>query len=416
MNSIQNLTSHMMKNPIFKIGCLGSVSDGKSSAVRMFTGIETQKDSREKVRNITINQGYGNMKIFKSTHDYITTDSNTDEIADYTLVNHISFVDCPGHMELIKTTLGAIELMDGAIVVIAVDQPLTMKPQLAQHLAAAKLGNLKKIIICMNKIDLVDKLTLMKRKEELDRMLSLYDIKPYIVIPTCFNKKIGFNYIVQAIMELFNPDEFTNSDEPPLFSISRTFDINKPGTNWSDVVGGVIGGSLMKGVININDKLEIRPGIISRNQQKKLIWQPINITVNSIKTDTLSLDMVLPGSLVGLGTDIDPYYCKKNGLVGHVVGIKGMMPNVYTEIKIMLSFEESKLFGFSWIPKLKDNVILKIGTHMSDAKLIEIKTDKYIFELNKPACIRDMENIIVCKEIEKILRVVGLAQFLYSEN
>jgi translation initiation factor 2 subunit 3 len=306
--------------------------------------------------------------------------------------------------------------MDGAIVVVAADQPIENKPQLVQHFAAAKLGNIKKIIICMNKIDLVSKEVLLKRKEELDRILALYDIKPYIVIPTCFNKKIGFKYLIQAIMDLFNPNDILETDEHPLFSISRTFDVNKPGTNWDNVVGGVIGGTVSQGTININDMLEIRPGIISRNKQGKPTWDPIIIKVHSIKTDTTSLESALPGGLVGLGTDIDPYYCKKNGLVGHVVGLPGQMPNVYTEINIMLSFDQGKYFGFTWKPCIKDIVMLKIGTLTCDAKLVCINNDDYKFEMSKPVCISNMVNIIICKEIDKILRVVAQATFDYNHN
>ena len=186
----------IIKNqPIINIGCLGSVSDGKSTLVEKLTNIKTQKHSNEKHRNITIKQGYANMKIWENNDDYYTTNSNIENYNNYNLVNHISFVDCPGHQELIKTMLSSISLMDGAIVIIAVDQPLNNKPQLIQHLAAAKLSNIKNIIICMNKIDLVKKDILYQRKQELDILLEKYDIKPFIIIPTCFNKKIGLNKI-----------------------------------------------------------------------------------------------------------------------------------------------------------------------------------------------------------------------------
>jgi translation initiation factor 2 gamma subunit (eIF-2gamma) len=55
MNSSTNYTT-IMKRPRFNIGTLGSVSEGKSTLVKMCTGIMTQKDSREQVKNITINQ------------------------------------------------------------------------------------------------------------------------------------------------------------------------------------------------------------------------------------------------------------------------------------------------------------------------------------------------------------------------
>ena len=405
----QNKYNIMNHQPILNIGCLGSVSDGKSTLVKMLTGIETQQDSREKVKNITINQGFGNMKIFKNKDTFITTDSNTSNIPEHELVNHISFVDCPGHQELIKTMLGALELMNGAIVIVAVDQPITMKPQLAQHLSAAKLGAIDKIIICMNKIDLVDKAVLMKRKYELDTLLKTYDIKPYRIIPTCFNKKIGLNHLVNTIMELFNPDELLDSTKNPIFNISRTFDFNKPGTDWDDVVGGVVGGTLKSGKLKIGDKIEIRPGIIS-NIKGKISWEPLIVSIVSLKTDTTDLEEAVPGGLIGIGTDLDPFYCKKNALVGHVAGFPDNMPNVFVLINITISSIQN------WEPTLKDNVLLKMGTLTCDAKLVIINKKQYKFELSKPVCIRDNENIIICRNINKILTVVGNGILNYSEN
>ena len=49
-------------------------------------------------------------------------------------------------------------------------------------------------------------------------------------------------------------------DATPLMLIARSFDINKPGVSWKDVKGGVIGGSLLQGVLHEGDDIEIRPG------------------------------------------------------------------------------------------------------------------------------------------------------------
>ena len=389
-------TTYYLNQPIINIGCLGSVSDGKSTMVHKLTGIKTQKHSNELKRNITIKQGYGNLKIYTNGDEYYT-----EEHTDTKLVNHISFVDCPGHQELIQTMLSSISLMDGAIVVIAVDQPLNKKPQLIQHLAAAKIGKLNKIIICMNKIDLVPKHILMERKKELDEMLEEYCIKPYAIIPTCFNKNIGLNLLIKLIMELFNPQEFIDRTmSRSIFRISRSFDINKPGTDWNNVLGGVIGGSLISGKLSVGDKIEIKPGQISK-KDGKIICQTIVTEIKSIKTDTSELQQIVPGGLIAIGTDLDPYYSKNDGLIGNLVGLEGTLPNVYT--KITLNFNIITLFGFTWVPKNNDILILQIGTRTVESKLINANT----FELSKPVCIEKDEHIIICKNIDKILRIVG---------
>jgi translation initiation factor 2 subunit 3 len=394
--------------PIINIGCLGSVSDGKSTLVAKLSGIKTQRHSDELKRNITINQGYGNLKIYSDGVDYYTTDS-FENMDDYKLVNHISFVDCPGHQELIQTMLSSIVLMDGAIIVVAVsnNQSLSQKPQLIQHLAAAKLGKINKIIVCMNKIDLVTKEVLKERKIELDKMLADYDIKPYAIIPTCFNKKINMKYVIKAIVELFNPEEYiTKVTNNPIFRISRSFDINKPGTEWNKVMGGVIGGSLFNGKLAINDQIEIRPGQITKNKDGKFTCKPIITTILSIKTDTTDLNEIIPGGLTGIRTDLDPYYCKHNGLAGQIVGkVNCYLPEIYYEITLNITI--ITLFGFEWSPKINDLIMLQIGTKMSESKLIKINNQHYTFVLTKPTCIMDNEHIILCYNINKILKIVG---------
>jgi len=402
-----SINEYIKNQPIINIGCLGSVSDGKSTLVAKLTGIKPNIHSDELKRNITINQGYGNLKIFNTDKKYHTTDSTGDD-SNGELINHISFVDCPGHHELIKTMLASIVLMDGAIVVVAVNSPLSQKKQLKQHLAAIKLGKIKKIIICMNKIDLLkSKETLLERKLELDKMLIEYDIKPFAIIPTCFNKKIGLETVVKAIVELFNPDEYINRvEKDPFFRISRSFDINKSGIDWDKTIGGVIGGSLFAGNLSINDKIEIRPGQVSKDKNGKYICEPIITSIISIKTDTTNLTDIIPGGLIGLGTTLDPYYCKNNKLTGQVVGKIGTLPEIFTEITLIITI--ITLFDFEWIPQINDNLLLQIGTQLASAKLIKISDNKkYICTLSKPTCISNNQHIIICHNKNNVINIVG---------
>ena len=392
----------MNNQPIINIGCLGCVSDGKSTLIDKLTGIKTQKHSQEKVRNITIKQGYGNMKIWKDENDnqYHTTNSQYDNLNNLKLVNHISFIDCPGHNDYIKTLLGATSLMDGVIIVIAVDQPISNKQQLLQHLFITKIHKINKIIICLNKIDLVDKEVVLLRKKELDDLLVKYDINAHIIIPTCFNKMIGINNVINSIMDIFNPTNFIkNQNTNPLFRISRSFDINKPGTDWFNVNGGIIGGALINGTLNIDDEIEIRPGIINKNT-----WTPIKTKIISIKSDTLNLDKVISGGLIALGTNIDPYYCKNDMLCGNVVGLLDLLPQVYTNINI-----NTIIIDNDWLPELNNLLHLQIGTSSFDGKIISINNNIFNIELFKPVCITDNDNIIICFKINNIIKIVAQA-------
>jgi len=378
---------YIKTQPILNIGCLGCVSDGKSTLVDKLTGIKTQKHSQEKIRNITIKQGYGNMKIWKDNNNNYTTNND----GDYELVNHVSFIDCPGHCDYVKTMLSSTSMMDGVIIVIAVDQPINKKIQLLQHLLVAQVNQINKIIICLNKIDLVEKHVVQDRKEELDEILLKYNIKPYIIIPTCFNKMIGINHVINSIMTLFNPNDIIKKyNDKPLFRISRSFDVNKPGIDWNKVIGGIIGGSLIKGTLKINDEIEIRPGIINKDK-----WTPIKTKITSIKSDNINLDSIICGGLVALGTTIDTFYCKNDLLIGNVVGLVDNLPNVYTNIDITINYIDNL--------NMTDNIILYIGTNSFNAKVINKNNNKLNLELNKPVCIHDNDNIIICNNNNKII-------------
>ena len=101
------IAQYLEKQPITNIGMLGSVSDGKSTTVYQLTGTKTQKHSSELKRNITIKPGYANMKIYRDDEDKLIS-CNSSENKDYELLHHISFIDCPGHYELIITMLSNI--------------------------------------------------------------------------------------------------------------------------------------------------------------------------------------------------------------------------------------------------------------------------------------------------------------------
>jgi small GTP-binding protein len=412
---IENNQNNMEHQPIMNLGTLGSVSDGKSTLIYNLTGKTTQTHSSEKERNITIKAGYANLKIWYCNECEIYSNTNSEPLENTCLecgndckqVHHISFVDSPGHQNLILTMMGSVSLMKGAIVVVSAAEPIKMKPQLIQHLAAAKLAKIEKLIICFNKLDLISKDTALERKEELDNLLEELDIKPYIIIPTSLSRGLGISNVLKYIMEVFNPEiinKNVNTDKT-FFRITRSFDINKPGIDWSMVKGGVIGGGLISGTLNINDEIEIRPGIISKNKDK-LVHQPIFTKVLSLETDKTKLNNIVPGGLIGIGTNIDSYYCKNDMLNGNVIGKVGELPPVYTEFE--LDYKELTEFDGVWSsPKNGDTVFLQIGHISVEGRLAKMNKNKMRFTLSKPVCVEENTSILVCRKDGGILKIVG---------
>lgn len=382
----------MNNQPIMNIGLLGSVSDGKSTAVYQLTKTRTQRHSNEKKRNITIKPGYANFKIFK----------------DEKLIHHLSFIDCPGHHELILTMLSSVDLMSGVIVVISLAEDINNKPQLIQHLAAIKLAGIEKVIVCLNKLDLIDKFTAMKQKEIVDKLLDKYDIKPKYIIPCCFSRNLGIDYLKDAIMDTFNPKDINYSDDKMIFKTSRSFDVNKPGISYDKVVGGVLGGSLISGKLNVGDEIEIRPGIIGQ-KNNKLSCIPINAIVQSIKSEKNNYENINPGGLMAIGTHIDPYYCKNDNLAGNVIGFKGHLPSVYDEITINFNYTDD--FGYYDKIKNQEIVNLQIGTISIESRTINVKKKNITFKLSRPACIDDEQIILASVKTDKFY-IIGYGNLI----
>jgi translation initiation factor 2 subunit 3 len=194
--------------PIINIGMLGSVSDGKSTTVFGLTGKKTQCHSDEMKRNITIKPGYANMKIYENEGEY-----HLNNYTDSKLVHHVSFIDCPGHYQLIVTMMSCIKLMDGIILVVSAAEPIEKKPQLIHHIMAIKMSGIKNVIVIFNKLDLIKKKVAQDRYIELVTLLQKYEIEPKIIIPSSMNHNIGTDYLLKSIMKYMGPEIKNTNDK-----------------------------------------------------------------------------------------------------------------------------------------------------------------------------------------------------------
>lgn len=396
---------------------LGHVSNGKSSMIYQLSGTKTQRDSREKKRNITIKAGYANIKLWHCSNCKFNFSSN-ETINEYncdscdnlcSLDNHISFVDCPGHQELIETMMSSVSLMHGGIVIVSVVEPIKTQTQLLQHLITIKVNKLDNIIVCLNKCDLVSKEIVNERKNELDELLSKLGINPKIIIPTSFTKNLGIDYLIKAINYFFGPHFTQTTTSKPLCRITRSFDINSPGTDFTNVKGGCIGGSVISGCFEKNTFVEIRPGILTKNKNNTFSHEPIITKLLSFESDKKQLDTALPGCLIAMLTEIDPYLCKNDLLKGNIVTLVGQGLPIYHDIKVQ--YEIIDFIDFIWKPKKNDIIHLQINNMSSPAKIVSINDNIMNIFINKPICIDHSDNIIICIK-QGILQLVATATLI----
>jgi translation initiation factor 2 subunit 3 len=184
------------------------------------------------------------------------------------------------------------------------------------------------------------------------------------------------------------------------FSITRSFDINKPGIFPKDLKGGVVGGSLISGELKVGDEIEIRPGRL-RFDQSKNQWfaKPFISQVNTLQSEKSSLESIIPGGLMAIGLDLDSFFTKNDGLKGSILGLKGKLPKIYSTLTL-----ETEL-------KLKDSHLyhLQIGANSVKGKYQQ-KTKNFL--LTQPVCVDETKKILICDKIDGILTILDLGIFV----
>jgi elongation factor Tu len=233
--------------PHVNIGTIGHVDHGKTTLTAAITnvladaGLAEKKDyssidaaPEEKERGITINTAH----------------------VEYETVNrHYAHVDCPGHADYVKNMVTGAAQMDGAILVVAAtDGPM---PQTREHILLARQVGVPKIVVFMNKVDLVDDPEMLELVEmEAQEILESYGFEDCVVVQGSALKALeGDAGGIKAIEELMAavdteiPLPERDVDKPFLMPIEDVFSITGRGT--------VATGRIERGVINTGDTVDI---------------------------------------------------------------------------------------------------------------------------------------------------------------
>lgn len=235
--------------PHLNIGTIGHVDHGKTTLTAAITTVLAKK-------------GFAELRDFASIDNApeekergITI--NTSHVEYATEKRHYAHVDCPGHADYVKNMVTGAAQMDGAILVVAAtDGPM---PQTREHILLARQVGVPRIVVFMNKVDMVEDAELLDLVEmEIRELLSFYkfdgDNTPIIRGSALggLNKDPKW---VDKIMELMNAvDEYIplpprDKDKPFLMPVEDVFTITGRGT--------VATGRIETGVINSNDAVDI---------------------------------------------------------------------------------------------------------------------------------------------------------------
>src|SRR6202048_4690633 len=246
--------------PHVNVGTIGHVDHGKTTLTAAITtilssrGLATAKKydeidaaPEEKERGITI---------------------NTAHVEYQTANRHYAHVDCPGHADYVKNMITGAAQMDGAILVVAAtDGPM---PQTKEHILLAPQVGVPRIVVFMNKVDLVDDPELLELVElEVRELLKLYQF-PGDTIPVVRGSALGalngeekWEKTIDELMAVVDkniPQPVRDVDKPFAMPIEDIFSISGRGT--------VVTGRVERGKVKVGEEVEI---VGFRPTQKKVV-------------------------------------------------------------------------------------------------------------------------------------------------
>jgi translation initiation factor 2 subunit 3 len=397
--------------PCVNIGTSGHVDHGKTTLVEAITGVWTSAHSEELRRGITIKIGYADAAFYKCPQcpppvSYGTQPQCINCGGKSELLRVVSFVDSPGHESLMANMLSGAALMDGAILVMAANENVP-QPQTREHLLALSVLGIQQIVLVQNKADLVE------YEEALDNYRQIKDfVKGSIaekapIIPVSAQHKLNVDVLIEAIEKTIKtPARIKNAE--PIMHVLRSFDVNKPGSPITQVKGGIIGGALVQGQLNIADEIEIRPGVLD---EKKGKYDPITSQVSTLGTGAGLVKSVRPGGLVAIGTKLDPTYTKSDSVIGSVVGKPGKLPKDVEDITIDVVLFDTAVGTAEMVKveplKAKEPIRLNIGTAAASGYVTNVRDSKVEVKLKKPVCLMPKSRVAISRRIAERWRLIG---------
>ena len=399
------------KQPEVNIGTSGHVDHGKTTLTQAITGIWASAHSEELRRGITIKVGYADAAFYRCTQDHGVGSYSASAKCPVcgrktTFLRAVSFVDCPGHESLMTNMLAGAFLIDGALLVIAANEPVP-KPQTREHLQALQMLGMKRIVIAQNKVDLVTDAEAEKNYAAIQKFTKGTVAEKAPIIPISAQQRLNIDALIEALEEVV-PTPKRDAGASPLMYVVRSFDVNRPGSEVKALTGGVLGGSLTRGELRVGEEIELKPGMVEERSGK---YVSVITRISSLQTGAGEAGKVGPGGLIAVGTHLDPTYVKGDQMVGSVIGKPGSLPDTLEHITLDTALLETAV-GASELVKvekvrLAETVRLNLGTASTLATATSVRGDTIELDLKKPVAIEAGMRAAISRRIAERWRLIG---------
>ena len=272
--------------PHVNVGTIGHIDHGKTTLTSAILAVQATK-------GLAVVKSYADIAKGGTVRDASKTVTIAAAHVEYeTEKRHYAHIDCPGHADFIKNMITGAAQMDGAILVVsAVDGPM---PQTAEHVLLAHQVNVPKLVVFLNKCDLVDDAELLELVElEVRELLSKHDFDGDNVtvirgaaLPAQQNPSDpAASKCISELMDAIDndiPEPEREIDKPFLLAIEDVFSIEGRGT--------VATGRIERGVIHVGDPVEI----------VGLQAEPLKTTCTGVEMFKKSMEEGQAGDNVGL--------------------------------------------------------------------------------------------------------------------
>jgi len=237
--------------PHVNVGTIGHVDHGKTTTTTAILAVQARKGLAEVKTYADIAKG----GTVRDASKIVTI--SVAHVEYETENRHYAHVDCPGHADFVKNMITGAAQMDGAILVVsASDGPM---PQTREHILLARQVGVPKIVVFLNKVDLIDDEELLELVEmEIRELLSKYDFDGDNAVivrgsaTAALEAKPEGDAAITALMEAIDaeiPEPARELDQPFLMSVEDVFSITGRGT--------VATGRIERGSIKVTDNVEI---------------------------------------------------------------------------------------------------------------------------------------------------------------
>jgi translation initiation factor 2 subunit 3 len=401
---------------------IGHVDHGKTTLTQRLTGKWTDEHSEELKRGISIKLGYADAAFYKCTKCkepscYCIKPKCPTCGSPAELLRVVSFVDAPGHETLMAIMLSGAAIMDGAVLVIAANEKCP-QPQTREHLTALDLSGINNIVIVQNKIDLVSEKNAMKNYEQILSFTKGTCAEGAPIIPVSAHQDVNVDVLIQAMQEHIPTPERDLKKNPLMFT-ARSFDINKPGARPDELRGGVIGGSLIQGVLKQGEEIEICPGRKIEVEGRKTM-EPITTKAESLFTGGKSVKEATPGGLIAIGTSLDPARTKSDSYAGKVVGKVGQLPEILDSFNLSINLLKRVVGTIEekTVEPIKTNepLMLTIGTATTVGIVSEFHGEIIGVKLKLPVCAEIGQRIAISRRIDGRWHLIGYGEIQKKEE